>query len=648
MRIKVKIPIVIVAALTWVVVISSCANLGMPTGGPKDTIPPVLIGTNPKFAALNFKGDEVRLTFNEYINTEDISEDLVISPPLAKRPTIRTKSKSLVIGFNEDLKDSTTYSLDFKNSIADNNEKNPYKNLRFSFSTGPVYDSLRIAGRVMNAFNMEPKEKGLVMLHHNLHDSAVFRLLPDYIAKTDENGIFLIDNIAPGKYHLFSINDANNNLKYDEGAEEIAFVDSIVVPSAEYVEELDTLVSGVDSFLVYGHTHFHPDPFYLRQFTEDIYDQYLKRDEREARNKCIFAFNESVKDTFSVHLLNYKPVLKNWYQLEYDENVDSLVMWIADTMVTKMDTLLMQVSYFQLDTAGQLYVQKDTLEMDFTDKTLDISKRKKRPKEEEDKPKPIEQFNWTTTLSGPKIELNQDLEIVAPEPIKSFDETMVKLYLTEDTLERPLNFSIAKDTSAWRTYNIHYKWEPETAYTLEIDSAACVNIYGITSKKFIKKFTSREDDYYGSLKMVLTNVEMPMIVQLVQNDAKEKVLYEKSIDKDGDVLFDYLAPGKLRIKVIYDKNGNGKWDTGSYQDKTEPERVAYVNEVHKVRSNFDEEITWDVKPDPTYVKKIRDVELEEKKRKEAEEKARKEQENQNKPQQMQNSIQGGGSNRFQY
>lgn len=646
MRIKGKIPIVIVAALAWVVVVSSCANLGMPTGGPKDTIPPVLVETSPKFAALNFKGHDVRFTFNEYINTEDISENLVVSPPLTERPTIRTKSKSLIIGFNEDLKDSTTYSLDFKNSVADNNEKNPYKNLRFSFSTGPVYDSLRIAGRVMNAFNMEPKDKGLVMLHRNLHDSAVFRLRPDYIAKTDKNGIFFIDNIAPGKYHLFSINDANNNLKYDEGAEEIAFVDSIVVPSAEFVEELDTLVSGVDSFLVYGHTHFYPDPFYLRQFTEDIFVQYLKRDERESRNKCIFAFNESVKDTFSVKLVNYNPELKNWYQLEYNENVDSLVLWIADTTVARMDTLLMEVAYFQLDSANQLYVHKDTLEMDFKDKVTDFSKRKKRPKDEENKPKPIEQFNWNTSLSGPKIELNQDVAIISPEPIKFFDRKMVNLFLTDDTLKRPLNFSLTKDTSAWRTYNIHYKWEPETAYTLEIDSAACINIYGITSKKFIKKFTSREDDYYGSLKMILTNVEMPMIVQLVQNDAREKVLYEKSLDKDGSVLFDYLAPGKLKVKVIYDKNGNGKWDTGSYQDKIEPERVAYVNEIHKVRSNFDEEITWDVKPNPTYVKKISDIELEEKRRKEAEGKARQEQQNQNQPQQMQNLIQGGGSNRF--
>ena len=221
MKIKGKIPILIVAALAWIVIISSCANPGMPVGGAKDTIPPVLVKTEPGYKSLNYKGKDVQLTFNEYIATEEISEVLVISPPMIKKPIIRTKSKTLVIEFNEDLKDSATYSLDFKNSIADNNEKNELENFRFSFSTGDVFDSLRVAGRLMNAFNLEPIDKGLVLIHKNLHDSAVYRVTPDYISKTDKEGLFMIDNIAPGKYHLFSIVDANNNLLYDEGAEEI-------------------------------------------------------------------------------------------------------------------------------------------------------------------------------------------------------------------------------------------------------------------------------------------------------------------------------------------------------------------------------------------------------------------------------------------
>lgn len=640
MKLLAKIPFLFIGGLAWIVIISSCANQGMPTGGPKDSIPPVLVGTQPLLGATNYKGDEVRLTFNEYILPSEISEELVISPPLKKRPSIRTKSKTLIIRFNEPLKDSTTFSLDFKNSVVDNNEKNALKNLRFSFSTGDVYDSLRVAGRVVNAFNLEPVEKALVLLHKNLHDSAVFKVIPEYIAKTDENGVFMIDNIAPGKYHIFAINDANSDLMYNEGAESIAFADTLVIPSAEYHEKRDTLVRGVDSLLVTGHTVFHPDPFYLREFTEDIFDQYLDSYKRDARNKCIFVFNKSVDDTFGVHLLNTEAT--DWYIMEPNENVDSLVMWIADTLVARMDTLVMDLSYFQLDSANQLFVKHDTVNMNIVTKSDDSSRKRRRSRDEEKGLKPIEQFTWVSNPTSTVMELNDDITITAPEPIKSIDKSMILLYASEDTLKTPLKFQFVKDTSKYRTYKIVYDWEPEEKYTLQIDSAACENIYGITSRELSISVKIREEDYYGTIKLDITSVTCPMILQLLKNTADEEVLQQQVIKKDGMVVFSYLAPSKYKLKLIYDKNGNGKWDPGSYQDKSQPERVSYVNTVLKVRSNWDSAIKLDLKPDPTFFKNIIDKELEEEQRKAAEEKARKEREQQNNPQQQE-----GGTNMFQ-
>jgi len=640
MKIKGKIPILIVAALAWIVIISSCANPGMPVGGAKDTIPPVLVKTEPEYKSLNYKGKDIKLTFNEYITTEEISEALVISPPMIKKPIIRTKSKTLVIEFNEELKDSATYSLDFKNSIADNNEKNELENFRFSFSTGDVFDSLRVAGRLMNAFNLEPIDKALVLIHKNLHDSAVYRVTPDNIAKTDKEGLFMIDNIAPGKYHLFSIVDLNNNLLYDEGAEEMAFEDSLIIPSAEFVEEVDTIFTATDTIVVMGHTHFLPEPVYLKQFTENIFDQFLDSYTRDTRYKSTFVFNESVKDSFELNLIGNNAT--NWYQIEYNENVDSLIVWIADTTVARMDTLLMEVCYLQLDSMSRLYLQKDTVEMNFTDKEDDRSKKKKKSDDEEEIPEPILQFNLQTDISGSVVELNKNIGINFPEPILAYDSTKIILYLSDDTLNKPLNIKFEKDTSVYRKYNISYQWEPEEKYTLQIDSAAFTNIFGITSRKLTTKFSAREEDYYGTVSLKFTSVEMPVIVQLLTNSDDEKVVIEKTIDKNGSVLFDYIKPEKYRIKIIYDKNGNGKWDTGSYQDKVQPERVSYHNEVVKVRSNWEAEFSWDLKPDLNFVKKIRDLEEEEKKRKEEEEKARKEKEQENSPQQMQNPLQGSG------
>ncbi len=648
MKIKGKIPFIIIAALAWIVIISSCANPGMPVGGAKDTIPPVLLKTEPGYKSLNYKGGDVKLTFNEYLTIDDISESLVISPPMIKTPIIRTKSKTLVIEFNEDLKDSTTYSLDFKNSVADNNEKNPLKNFRFLFSTGPIFDSLRVSGRLTNAFNLEPIDKGLVLLHENLHDSAIFKTKPDYIAKTDEEGIFMFDNIAPGKYHLFSLFDTNNNLLYDEGAEEMAFADSVIIPSAEYVGGVDTITSVTDTVVVMGHTHFYPEPVYLQQFTEDIFDQYLDKYLRDSRYKCTFVFNESVKDSFQLNLINNDAT--NWYQTEYNENIDSLTIWITDTTVTRFDSLMMEVSYLQLDTLKQLYLQKDTVEMNFVDIEDTKSARKKRPKEgEEDAPEPVFQFNFQTDINSSIVELNNNIGILAPEPIYTFDSSKILLYLAEDTLKSPLNFNFYKDTVEYRKYNISYKWEPGAIYMLEIDSAASVNIYGVTSKKLKSKFTAREEDYYGTVTLNLTGIEMPVIAQLVGNNDDEKVIVQKVTNEDGKVVFDHLKPDKYKVKVIFDRNGNGKWDTGSYQDKYQPERVSYINEVVKVRSNWEKEYNWDLKPDLSFVKKVRDIEEEEKQRKEAEEKARKEQEKERgeSQDQMRNSMQGGsGSGSF--
>ena len=640
MKIKGKIPVFIVAVLAWIVIVSSCANPGMPVGGAKDTIPPVLVKTDPGYKSLNFKGDNIKLTFNEYIATDEIAEALVISPPMIKKPVIRTKSKTLVIEFNEDLKDSTTYSLDFKNSVADNNEKNELENFRFSFSTADVFDSLRVAGRLMNAFNMEPVEKGLVLLQRNLHDSAVYSVRPDYISRTDKEGIFMIDNIAPGKYHLFSLVDGNSNLLYDEGAEEMAFEDSVIIPSAVFVEKLDTLATDLDTIIIMGHTDFYPEPVYLRQFTEDIFEQYLKTSTRDTRYKCTFVFNESVKDSFQLNLI--KNNATNWYQTEYNENIDSLIVWIADTTVARMDTLLMEVCYLQLDSLSNIYLQRDTVEMNFVDKVDDRSKKKKKSDDDKEKPEPAVQFTWQTDISNSIVELNENIGLTASEPIFSFDSTRILLYLAEDSLKKPLKFKFEKDTAEYRKYNIVYKWEPETNYTFEIDSAASTNIFGITSRKLTTKFSGREEDYYGTVTVKLTSVEMPVIVQLLSNSADEKVIVEKTIDKNGSVLFDYLMPEKYRLKVIYDKNGNGKWNTGSYQDKVQPERVLYYNEVVKVRSNWEAEYSWDLKPDLTFVKKIRDFEEEERLRKEAEEKAKKEKEKGESPQQMQNLMQGSG------
>ncbi len=636
-----KIPYIIVAGYSWIVIISSCANQGMPTGGPRDTIPPVLVSTQPRYKSLNFRGDEIRLTFDEFIIPDQVAEILVISPPLEKRPTILTRSKTLIVRFNERLRESVTYSLDFKNSIVDNNERNPYENLRFSFSTGNILDTLRVAGKVVNGFNLEPVEKTLVVLHKNLHDSAVYRHRPDYIARTDNEGLFLFDNLAEGKYHIFALTDMNNDLMYNEGAEQIAFHDSIIVPSAEYHAEPDTLSTGADSLLVAGHIHFYPGPVYLRQFTEKIFDQFLKTFKRDSRFRCTFVFNESVRNSFALQLIDDKT--DDWYLLEPNQNFDSLTVWITDTTLTAKENITMELSYMQLDSLNHSFIEKDTVVLQFTEREIDTRKRRRDREEEEEEIEPVPQFTWSTNISSTAFDLNRDILITSPQPVAWFDSTAVTLFRTGDTLKTPLSFRFARDTLAWRTYRLSFPWVSETGYTLEIDSAACRNIYGITSHKLLSNFKTRSRDYYGIINLDITGVEGQILIQLLENNNAETFITQKEINEDQRVTFDYLPPGKYRVKVVYDDNRNGKWDTGSFQDKIQPERVSYINEVIRVRSNWDSNFLWNLERDPTYYKDIRDRELEEQQRKEAEDKARQEQ--QFGPSQQQNNMlrQGGTS-----
>ncbi len=638
-----KIPYLIVAGFAWIVIVSSCANQGMPTGGPRDTIPPVLISTSPQFKSLNFSGNEVRLTFNEFIIPDKVSEQLVISPPLEKRPTILMKSRTLIVRFPESLRDSVTYSLDFKNSVVDNNEQNPIEDLRFIFSTYDELDSLRVAGNVMKAFNMEPLENVLVLLHKNLHDSAVYTLPPDYIARTDEEGMYYFDNLAEGKYNLFSLNDINNNMRYDEGVEEIAFHDSIIIPSAEYHAETDTLATGADSLLVTGHIHFLPEPIYLRQFMEEIFNQYMKSAKRDSRYQFTLVFNEPLSEEFQVRLVDDEA--EDWFIAEPDQNNDSINFWIADTTLAAKEILLLELSYLQTDSVGELYMYTDTVEMQFTEQE-DLRRKRRGRQEDDDLPPPVPQFNWNTNLSTSGFDLNKDIVVTAPQPLLSFDAGQIMLFHSGDTLKKPLPISFFQDTTEWRTYRISYPWEDETTYTLQIDSAAGVNIYGITSNELVSNFKTRSQDYYGAINIAAAGVDSQMIIQVLVNNADEEVVQEKIITDNQTVNFSYLAPEKYRIKAIYDRNGNGKWDAGSYQDNYQPEGVIYINEVVKVRSNWDSNLSWDLTPDPDFIKNIRDVELEEQKRKEAEEEAEQEQEreNQNLQQQQNNMFQQGGGN----
>jgi len=574
----------------------------MPTGGPKDTIPPVVTKTVPAFNDRNYHGHSVDLSFDEFVVTNDIREQLVISPPLKDKPSIRSKGKTLIIDLGEDLKKNTTYSLDFKDAIVDNNEHNPLEDFRFAFSTGAEFDTLLIGGYVKNAENLEPIDGALVSLY-SLKDLSAFKdSIPAYIAKTDKEGFYVLTNIAPGTYKLYALEDADNSMTYNQSGEKIAFYDTLVVPEEINFPTYESELESKDTTNIKTkRRNALTDPFYLMLFEEDVFNQYLDSYKRDQADKMHFYFTESLSDSFKVDLLQPK-ISRDWGYFEFSRKRDSLTIWVTDTLLANTDSIKLDLSYVVTDSLENRVWKKDTVDMYF--EKPEPPKRKK--KKEESKPEPIPTFSFKNNLKSKGFDVYRSIVLEAPRPLKNFDYSMVHLSQMVDTIEKPVQFNLVQDSLSLRKYFIHYPWEFDTEYHFSIDSASAKNYFGNPSAKLDKKFTIQEESYYGKIILTISNLKGPGVVQLLENNDDEKVLQQIRIEQGGEVSFPYLKPEKFKIKLILDRNNNGKWDTGDIEKGLEPEQVVYYPKILKIRSNFEVHENWTLPDNLQYQKDLVD------------------------------------------
>jgi len=605
-KLKSIVPVLFGISLFYLIFYTSCANIGSPSGGPKDSIPPVVVRTIPELRGTNFKGNDVRITFDEFINSDEVTEKLVVSPPMKKKPMIKMKGKTLIVEFTQDLRKESTYSLDFKDAVADNNEKNPIEDFRFSFSTGSTFDSLRVVGYVKDAITQEPVEKALVLLHRQKDYTAFIDSVPDYIGKTDKEGLFMIDNVAPGSYRLYALTDTDNSLTYNSNAEQIAFADSLIIPSAKYVARPDTVIKGADTLLVTGHVDYLPAPRYLMMLEEIKFGHHLGPYKRNQGNKCDFYFSESLSDSFQVNLIKPTPT-KDWSYIESNLKRDSITVWLTDTILSKSDSLKFELKYQVLDSLNQLVIKRDTVGMIYSAPKTPKVKRKKGELP------PVPTINLSNNINSAAHDLYRPIKIEAPEPLSSFDTTRIRLYSLEDTVKTRIPIEVKRDTNSVRKYFIEHHWEPNTNYLFQVDSAAAYNIYGYPSNKVDQKFKTQKEDYYGKIILTISGLSGPAIVQLLGNDKDEKVLQKIQILGDGKIEFPYLKPEKYKLKIILDSNKNGKWDTGFLADGIQPEEVVYYPKIIKIRSNFEIEEAWEIKYKADYKKELIDEELEKEK-----------------------------------
>ena len=571
--------------------ILSCANIARPTGGPIDTTPPVFVKSNPKPNQLNFNKNKIEIEFDEIIQVDKPTEKVIVSPAQKNMPQIQTSGRKVIVELQDSLIPNTTYTIDFSDAISDNNERNPLYNFSFSFATGNSIDTLQIGGILLNAENLEPVTGMLVGLHSNLNDSAFTKTPMQRIAKSDAYGRFSIKNIGAGTYRIYGLNDANRDYKFDNPSEDIAFMDSTVTPTVEMVMHADTIWADsttIDTIKMVALPHFYPNDIILKVFNEQFKSRYLEKFERTNRNRFSLIFSAPDDSLPVLTPLNFQQ--EDWAIVEKNQTNDTLLYWIKDSLIYNMDTLLFTADYKRTDSLRQLTPFKDTLNLVFRERKKPVRKSKKDKKDDDQAPE-IEFMKISPQFSS-IVNIYDKLNFAFDQPVDSIKEESLKLEIKVDTVWTPVNdYTFFQDSLKHRIFSLKTKWKPGGEYRVSLDSLASVSIYGNPSNRLSQSFKVKTVEEYSNFYIETLGIKDSAFVELL-NSSDQPV--RKSPVKDGGAEFIYVDPGTYYIRLVKDRNGNGKFDTGNFAEKRQPEEVFYYPTSIDLKANWDVEQTWDV------------------------------------------------------
>lgn len=602
----------IILSTVTLFVLLACASMATPDGGPYDEDPPVLMVAKPAIGATNVKTGKITLDFDENIKLVNAFEKVIVSPPQLQMPEIKSSGKRVTVELVDTLLPGVTYSIDFGDAIADNNEGNPYENFAYYFSTGDKVDTLAVSGTVVNAENLEPIKGMIVGLHSCLDDSAFTKLPFERVSRTDSKGHFVIKGIAPGNYRLYALNEANQNYLFDQKSEMIAFGDTHVSPFATPAIRPDTVWRDsvtVDSVMYVPYTRFQPDDIVLRAFKENFYAQYLVKSQRESHNKLMLYFAAPNDELPLIEGLGFEN--DGAFVLENSVTNDTITLWFKDSTVYRSDTLTMRVTYKVMDDSiGALVDRSDTIYATpkkrwekvveeqnerFEKDRKEFLKKEKR-KEGYDENNPPEYIPETEELKvrffgSSSMDVNGNIQFVFDEPLERLDTLGIRLSKKVDTLWVPTDFVLQQDNNI-RKYNLYAEWRPGESYRIEADSATFKGIYGGVSMKFQQEMKFRTFDEYAVLYLNIPGTGSNAHVQLLN---KSEAVVQTEITENNRCAFYFIKPGTYYLRLFIDDNGNGKWDTGEYEKGLQPEKVFYYDRPLELRALFEySQDDWDI------------------------------------------------------
>ena len=589
----------------------ACASIGSPDGGPYDEEPPVLVKSTPGINATGVKDGKIEILFNENVKLQKAFEKVVVSPPQMQMPEVRSNGKKVTVELFDSLLPNTTYSIDFNDAVVDNNEGNPYENFAYVFSTGDVVDTLAVSGTVLNAEDLEPIKGIVVGLHSCLDDSAFTKRAFERVSRTDSRGRFTIKGIAPGKYRVYALADANQNYLFDQKSEKIAFMDTYVSPFATEAIRQDTVWRDsltIDSIMDVKYTRFQPDDLVLRAFAEEMNVQYLVKNPRDEHHKFTLFFAAPNEELPSIKGLGFD--IDGKYQLESSQKMDTLIYWLNDSMLFRNDTLKLSVTYKVSDSLGMMIDRIDTLDLVPKKKWAKVQESQQKIYNEEkkkflrqasekegydkDNPPPFVpkakvlpvRFSGNSTM-----DVNGNCRFVFDEPLAVADSSAIHLYQIVDSLLVPMEYVFRRSDNNIKEYELFAEWRPGLKYQIAVDSAAFKGIYGGVSEALTRDMQFRTLDEYAVLYLNIPGVGNNALVQLLSSD--KVVMQERS--KDNRCAFYFIKPGKYYLRLILDENNNGKWDTGSFEQALQPEKVYYYPHSLDLRALFEySQDDWDI------------------------------------------------------
>jgi uncharacterized protein (DUF2141 family) len=507
---------------------ADCAKKGTPSGGARDTIAPIIIKSSPENYSTNFTGNEVRVYFNEYIKLKDLQRELIISPPLKTVPLITplSASKILKIKILDTLKENTTYSFNFGNSIVDNNEGNPYEYFKYVFSTGSYIDSLKLSGIVRDAQLIAPEIPTSLLLHEineEFNDSLVFSEKPTYITTTkDSTGTFEFTNLKEGNYLLVALKEKNIDYTFQPVNDKIGFVNSEI--------NLPT------------------DSTYVLTLFKESSAYGIGRPKQAAKNHISFGYEGDAND-LSIKLIS--PAPEDFEAKTYrDVKSDTLHYWFKPSL--KADSLLF---------VAKNYERIDTLNVRIRDLYKDSLK--------------------ITSLNRGILTLKDTLKVSANTPLIAADSKKLRV-INKDSVAIEAFISI--DT-VFNLAKIIFPKTEEQAYRVQLLPGALTDFYSKSNDTLNYTVATKAISDYGTLALNLTNVrEFPIIVQLV--NTKFEVLTETYLIENRPVFFDFIAPGNYYLRIVYDTNENHEWDSGNFLERKAPEKIVYYPTNIEVRGNW--------------------------------------------------------------